>query len=143
MKYFLLAFLQIVIDLFTKSEAKKRVREGECVNIKALLNIYHKKNKGLAYNFISDKPKTALYVSAASTVILVIYLISLVKDGAKSVEKVGVSLLLGGAMGNLIDRFVNGEVTDFIYIKYKKAPIFNYADLSALMGVLVTIVSSF
>ena len=39
------------------------------------------------------------------------------------------SFALGGALGNFIDRIKNKNITDFIYVKYKKAPIFNLADI--------------
>ena len=54
-------------------------------------------------------------------------------------RKTGSALLLGGGIGNLVDRIKNKNVTDFIYVDFKKAPIFNVADIAALFGGILVV----
>ena len=73
----------------------------------------------------------------------IIYFIKLLyKKGSRSL-KLGFSFMLGGALGNLYERIFKNGVTDFIYIKFKKAPIFNVADIFILIGNFIILTVSF
>lgn len=142
MKYFLIALLTAATDLLTKSKIKKKYPVGRKKQIKGKLYFWHIKNKGIAYNKLENEPKKVTVISSAISAVLALYLIYLIKSDASFGEKFGISLFLGGGLGNLIDRIINKEVTDFIYIKAKKAPIFNLADVAALFGGIITVIET-
>jgi signal peptidase II len=52
------------------------------------------------------------------------------------------SFIIGGAIGNYIDRIQNGYVTDFLYIKYRSLPVFNVADVFIFMGAILLLLFS-
>ena len=66
----------------------------------------------------------------------------------KSLDKtsiIGFSLIIGGGIGNIFDRIVYGSVTDFLYLNFEffKTGIFNIADLSVTIGMILILISSF
>jgi len=58
---------------------------------------------------------------------------------------IGFSLIIGGGIGNIFDRIVYGSVTDFLYLNFEffKTGIFNIADLSVTIGMILILISSF
>lgn len=142
MKYFMISLLAAATDLLTKKEIKKRIPVGERRQIFGRLYLWHIKNKGLAYNRLEENQEKVMLASVAGVSVVTACLLYLIHLNAKPSEKIGPALILGGGLGNLIDRILNREVTDFIYIKAGNAPIFNFADVTALFGGVVTIVKS-
>ena len=143
MKYFLLSAVLSIIDLVSKKSVKGKITLGKKKKIKGKLYLWHIKNKGMAYNKFEDSPKKVMMISSAVSAFIACYLAHLVKSGAGLAEKIGVSMVLGGGLGNLIDRIQHKEVTDFIYVDIKKAPIFNLADIFALAGGIITVIGSY
>lgn len=143
MKYILISVLAAAADLLTKEAVKKRVPLGERRHVFGKLYLWHIKNKGLAYNKFEDNQERVVALSTAGVGAVAACLLYLIYANAKPSEKIGPALILGGGLGNLIDRKINKEVTDFIYIKSGNAPIFNFADITAICGGVVTIVKSF
>ncbi|MEA4973227.1 MAG: signal peptidase II [Candidatus Metalachnospira sp.] len=142
MKYIMISLLAAAADLLTKEAVKKKVPVGERRQVCGRLYLWHIKNKGLAYNRLEESQEKVMAASAAGVSVVAACLLYLIHSNAKPMEKIGPALILGGGLGNLIDRIKNKEVTDFIYIKAGNAPIFNFADVSALCGGVVTIVKS-
>lgn len=142
MKYLMISILATVADLLTKERIKNSIPIGERRHIIGRLYLWHIKNKGLAYNRLEDNQEKVMFASAAGVSVVAACLLYLIHLNAKPYEKIGPALILGGGLGNLIDRIKHKEVTDFIYIKAGKAPIFNLADIFALFGGVVTIVKS-
>ena len=83
--------------------------------------------------------RKVLAVSSLAVGAVGAYLFSLIHRNAGALEKTGSALLLGGGIGNLVDRIKNKNVTDFIYVDFKKAPIFNVADIAALFGGILVV----
>ena len=142
MKILLIPIITAAADLFTKKKVREKFRNGEKRHIKGRLYIWHVKNKGIAYNRLQDNRKKVMAVSGGACAAVAAWLFYLMRSGAGFFQKLGAALILGGGMGNLIDRIQNREVTDFIYIDFKKAPIFNVADIAAVLGGIVTVISS-
>lgn len=143
MKYILISILTAAADLLTKEAVKRKVPVGERKRIFGRLYLWHIKNRGLAYNKFEDNQERVVALSSAGVGAVAICLLCLIHAKARPSEKIGPALILGGGLGNLIDRIRNKEVTDFIYIKAGNAPIFNFADIAAVCGGVVTIVKSF
>ena len=99
------------------------------------------KNYGAAFNIFSG---SRLFLSLISIVfsILLIYLM-LRKNNLKSIELYSYSLILGGTVGNGIDRLLKGYVIDFINLNVINFPVFNIADISINIGFILFFYSIF
>ncbi len=142
MKYFLISLLSAAADQLSKSAVKKSLPCGRKKRIWGRLYVWHTKNKGLAYNKFDNDRKKVMAASMTAVTAVAAYLVFLIKSGARAYEKLGPALILGGGIGNLIDRLRDREVTDFIYIDFNKAPIFNTADISAVLGAVITVIGA-
>lgn len=142
MRYFLLSMFMASADLISKEIVKKKIPVGNKKQISGKLYVWHIKNKGMAYNKLENDRKKVLAASALASGVVGTYLFYLIRKGSGAFEKIGSAMILGGGLGNLADRIKNKEVTDFIYLDFKKAPIFNFADISALIGGLIIVTKS-
>ena len=135
-----IALLVFAGDQATKSIVESSIPEREVVPvIPGLFNITHVKNEGAAFGLFADSPapwKTALLivVSAAllATVVSVVWRTRMLHWEAG----VGLSLVLGGALSNLVDRIRMGRVVDFLdfYFKNYHWYTFNLADAAIVAG---------
>ena len=133
--YFLsLSLFIIVIDQFTKYIM--------FYNHKTLINkdfhifrLDFIKNYGAAFNIFSG---SRIFLSIISIIfsIILIYLI-LTKNNSNKLEILSYSFILGGTIGNGIDRLVNGYVIDFINLNIIDFPVFNIADTSINIGFFI------
>ena len=129
----------VFLDQLSKRAIIEWVELHQNISINSWLSITHRKNLGAAWNFLADAggwqrgflSALALAVSAYITW----WLWGLRKERS-SVLSVGLALVLGGAIGNVIDRIVLGHVTDFIevYIMGWAFPAFNVADSAISVG---------
>lgn len=136
----------ILLDQATKALVMKRMSEGESIPIiDDLLSLTFVFNPGAAFGFLSSAseefriPFFFLISFVAMAVVLFIYF-----KGAREnlLLQIGLSMVLGGAAGNLIDRILFKKVIDFIDVYYKQFhwPAFNVADSAITMGVFILIV---
>lgn len=104
-------------------------------------------NKGAAFSFLSQAGGWQRWffitLSTAISIALIVWLKQLRKD--QQVLSVGIALILGGAIGNLIDRSLHGQVIDFIQVYYRDFywPAFNIADSAITLGACLLIVDIF
>lgn len=136
----------ILLDQATKALVIKQMSEGESIPIiDGLLSLTFVFNPGAAFGFLSSAseafrvPFFFLISLVAMGVVLFIYF-----KGAREnlLLQIGLSLVLGGAAGNLIDRILFKKVIDFIDVYYKQFhwPAFNVADSAITIGVCILIV---
>lgn len=110
--------------------------------IQGIFNITHIRNPGAAFGILGEKSKlirlTFLIGASVGAIGLVIFFY--IKSKILP-ARIGLSLVAGGAVGNLIDRILFGEVTDFldVYLGSYHWPAFNIADASITLGVGITI----
>jgi signal peptidase II len=138
--YVVIAFLVFLGDQATKYLVETSIPEREVVSvIPGFFNLTHVKNVGAAFGLFADSPatwKTGLLIVAS--VALLITVVSIVWRNPKlSWEAgVGLSLILGGALSNLLDRIRVGRVVDFLdfYIKSYHWYTFNLADSAIVVG---------
>ena len=144
MIYLIIIVAIFAIDVYTKYRiSKKYFIEEQKEIIKDRLYLWHKKNTGFSFSLLSGRKKIVSYSAFIITFGAIIYFIKLLyKNGSRSL-KLGFSFMLGGALGNLYERIFKNGVTDFIYIKFKKAPIFNVADIFILIGNFIILTVSF
>lgn len=139
-----LSLVAIVLDQWTKSIATATLHYGEANAVFAGLDWTLLHNTGAAFSFLSDAGGWQRYLFTGMamlvSVIFVIWLLRLPKDA--KVLATGIALVLGGAVGNLIDRVTLGYVVDFISVYYKHHyfPAFNIADSAITVGTILLII---
>ncbi len=130
-------------DLLSKEFVKKKFPLNKKIEvIKNKFYIWHIKNKGFAYSSFKESPNGVFLGSLGIFICTVVYFTTLLKDSGMKVLKFGISIIIGGAIGNLFERATKREVTDFLYIKVKNMPIFNIADIFIFLGCFISMMSS-
>ena len=137
--YFIsLSVIIIALDQITKYLLNSSIQS--VINIDFIIfRIDLVKNYGAAFNILSGN---RIFLSLVSIIfsIALIYLISR-KTITKTIDLYSYSFLLGGSIGNGIDRVINGYVIDFIKLNYINFPIFNIADISINIGFILVLYS--
>ena len=116
------------------------------LNIKSLLNknfilfsLENVKNYGAAFNILSGNRLLLASISIIFSLALIYYISK--KNNTRTIELYSYSFILGGTLGNGIDRIIKGYVTDFISLNFINFPVFNIADISINVGFLFFIYS--
>lgn len=132
MRYLLISSLVIIADQITKHLVRVYIKSYEVLNILPFLRIVHIRNEGAAFGLFKGFGNINFIIISIIAIIVVIYL--LFKDKR---DRINLSLILGGATGNLIDRIIYGNVTDFIdlYAGRFHWPAFNIADSALTIGI--------
>ena len=127
----IVAAVVIALDQLTKHTVATGIAPGEEKKFLPLVHLVHVRNTGVAFSIFSGGGTLVLVFTLLALALLVGYF-------ARHPERpwlwVPTGMLVGGAIGNLIDRIANGAVTDFI--KLPHWPAFNVADMSITFGVL-------
>jgi signal peptidase II len=139
--WLLISVLIIVLDLWTKSLATESLTLYRPVELTSWLNMTLAHNYGAAFSFLSDAGgwQRWLFTGLASVVTLVLIVWLLRLPAKEKLTAAALSMIIGGAVGNLIDRIINGYVVDFIDVYYKDWhwPAFNLADSAITGGVIL------
>jgi len=122
----------VVLDQATKALVRGNVALGERDGVFPGVEIVHVRNEGVAFSRFSGGGTIVTVIVAAALVALVAYFVTHLH---KPLVWLPTAMLLGGALGNVIDRVRDGAVTDFI--KLPAWPAFNVADVSITFGVIV------
>ena len=139
--WLLMSVLIIVLDLWTKGLASQSLTLYRPVEVTSWLNMTLAHNYGAAFSFLSDAGgwQRWLFTGLASvvTLVLIVWLFRL--PAKEKLTAAALGLIIGGAVGNLIDRIVNGYVVDFIDVYYNDWhwPAFNLADSAITGGVIL------
>jgi len=129
--------LVVLLDQLTKALAVAFLSENSAVAIPGVLHLTLVRNTGVAFGFMSDHSSLLFSVITVSLVLLFILVAR--SRGASLSEKWALSLILGGAIGNWIDRFRIGAVVDFL--DFRIWPVFNLADTAITVGVGIYLLS--
>lgn len=134
----------VVLDQITKALADTQLVLYEPVPLIPMLNLTLMYNTGAAFSFLSGAGEWArwMFVLLAVVISLVIFRWLRQLEPGENWTAAGLSLILGGAVGNLIDRVSMGYVVDFIDVYYGQWhwPAFNIADSAITVGVVILIV---
>ncbi len=126
-----LAALVVLVDRITKHLVVTGIAVGDEHNFLPAITLVHVRNSGVAFGFFSGGGALVLALTLVALGGLLIYFVC--RPHRRGLW-VPTGLLVGGALGNLIDRVVNGSVTDFI--KLPLWPAFNVSDMAITFGVL-------
>lgn len=136
-----------VADQLTKWAIVEWVPLYDKVPINSFINLTHQKNSGAAFSFLANAGgwQRWFFVALASTVSVVIAVwLWRIRNAGQTVLSAGLALVLGGAIGNLVDRILLGHVTDFIQVWFGSwaFPSFNVADAGISVGAVLLIVDA-
>ncbi len=121
----------LVLDRLTKHLVVTRIAVGDVHKFMPGISLVHVRNDGVAFGFLSGGGAIVLIVTLVALAALVAYFLW---RPERPLLWLPTGMLIGGAVGNLIDRLSSGSVTDFI--KLPLWPAFNLADTSITLGVL-------
>ncbi len=149
MKWLWLSSLMIILDQLTKKIAEAELLLHKPVAIFPSFNFTLMYNKGAAFSFLSEAGGwQRIFFVALSTIISIFLFFWLKQISSDDKQKnnqllqIAIALILGGAIGNLIDRAMTGAVVDFIQLYYSTYyfPAFNIADSAITVGAALLII---
>lgn len=138
-----IAILVIVIDQVTKQAAERALSLHDALPVTSFFNITLAYNRGAAFSFLNNAGgwQRWLFTAISLTVslVLIVWLYRMTKK--ERWLSLAIALILGGAVGNLIDRVWYGHVIDFIQVYYQSwyFPSFNVADSAIFCGTVLLI----
>ena len=134
--------ISLPLDLLTKWIVERNLSYADRIPvIEGFLSLTHVRNPGAAFGLFADgDPQTRLYVFIAVSIAAVLIILSFFRQLAPGdrLSALALGLILGGAVGNLLDRIFRGEVVDFLHFKIWRGyswPDFNLADSFIVVGV--------
>jgi len=147
LKWLWLSLIALVLDQWTKIAVDGSMRLYESIAIIPGFNLTYVHNTGAAFSFLSEAGGWQRWFFAAMALIisavLTVWLYRL--KSHETLLAVALSLVLGGAIGNLIDRLAYGYVIDFLDVYYQSWhwPAFNIADMAISVGVFLMLLENF
>ena len=132
----------IVLDQLTKAMIVAAFRLGDARTVTPFFDIVRAHNRGAAFSFLNDASGwqrwffVALGIAAAAFIVWM-----LARHGGQRMFGWALALILGGAVGNVIDRLVHGHVVDFVQVHWQQHyfPAFNVADSAITIGAMLLI----
>lgn len=135
--YYVLALILFVIDFVTKKMIATKMELAEEISVIGnFFLITSHRNRGAAFGILQEQRTFFIIITSVILIGLITY-IQLMRKTGKPILLTGLALVLGGALGNFIDRVRFGEVVDFFKFNFGDYtfPIFNVADSGIVIGV--------
>ena len=137
---FILIALIVAVDQLFKSLVTCSMFPGhQYYQIGSFFSLTYVRNKGAAFGMFSDQAPLLAFVSGAFIAAIIFHLVF--SKNQRLLTNISLAFLLGGSLGNLIDRFFRGYVVDYIYVT--NTPVFNFADIMINAGVGLLILDLF
>lgn len=134
----LIGLLIVVADQFSKAWIRTNLPEGRSLFETGFFRITHVHNTGAAFGLFPDQSFALAIIALISITAIIVYVFVIYRYfplPRMMLGKVALGLVFGGTLGNLIDRFRFGCVTDFIDFGFW--PAFNIADSAVTVGVII------
>jgi signal peptidase II len=141
--HILIAAIVVLLDRLTKSLVAQRITLHDSIDVvPGLFRLTHVQNQGAAFGLFSDSPsewKVAMLILFSLAALAVVSALLWKNGNALNATAIALSLVFGGALGNLWDRVVSGRVIDFLdfYFGPHHWPAFNIADSAIVIGALL------
>ena len=144
LKFTTIISLIFIIDIYTKNLALENLLLNSPLEINNFFNLTLVFNHGAAFSILSEAGGWQKWLFIIMSIIIVSILVILLKIDNDE-NKIALSLIIGGALGNLFDRITYGYVIDFLEFHYQNFywPIFNFADITISIGIIMLIYSLF
>jgi signal peptidase II len=135
---YLLIIFAFVADRLTKWWAEGYLSENGVTQVNDYLSLYPTYNRGIAFGMFQGVGPLVGWLSLIVVFGLLIYLTRIPRS--MWLLRIGIALIIGGALGNLVDRVIAGEVLDFIQTPIRPG-IFNVADIMINVGVVLSLLA--
>src|SRR5947208_12506500 len=141
--HILIATLIVFLDRLTKTLVAQRITLHDSIDVvPGLFRLTHVQNQGAAFGLFSDSPsewKVAMLILFSLAALAVVSALLWKNGNALNATAIALSLVFGGALGNLWDRVASGKVIDFLdfYFGSHHWPAFNIADSAIVVGALL------
>lgn len=138
--HFSLALIVVLLDRWTKRLVAARIPMFTHIQIiPGFFRLTHTENTGAAFSLFADSPshwKTVLLIAFSMVAMVIVSVLLWKQTRGLTITGIALSLILGGAVGNLWDRLASGRVVDFLlfYVKQYQWPVFNLADSAIVVG---------
>jgi len=146
LKWLWISLWVVVIDQGTKQIAEVQLTPHQAVNLFPYFDWYLSYNTGAAFSLLADAGGWQRWLFTAIAIIISIVIVQWLRNlpGEDRLTALSLSLILGGAIGNLIDRILLGHVIDYIQVWLGSYPFpaFNLADAAISVGAALLILSS-
>ncbi len=131
----------ISFDQWTKELALRFLSNGSIVELTPFCNLVLVFNKGISFGWLNASGILGTWLIIVATTLISFWLIFMIYKCSKKHEMYGYTLVLAGAIGNIIDRFMHKAVVDFIHFHYQSFsfPVFNGADSFITCGAVLII----
>jgi signal peptidase II len=143
-----LSFFVVVLDQTTKALVVGSVKFKSSIQLLPILDIVYLENRGAAFSMLHDAGgwQRWFFIALAVVVSIVLMLwLRKIRSSEQLILAIGLSLVLGGALGNVIDRVWHSYVIDFIYFHWRDwyFPAFNIADSAISVGAGCLLIDAF
>ena len=139
MKPIFYSFLSVVVDQITKAITRNTMNLYDSISIIGnFFRLTYVENPGIAFGINFEGGPIIFTVLASIATVFVAWYLWQSKDSSLF-NQLGLSLILGGAIGNLLDRYMFGRVVDFFHFTFGQYsfPVFNIADICINIGVIL------
>ena len=141
-----IALVMVLLDQASKIMMSQFLLYGQSETITSYFNLVMVYNKGAAFSFLSDQPGWQRYFFTAVSVIASLFILWMLRrNPTQRLFCWSLALILGGAIGNLIDRIAYGHVIDFLdfHVGGWHWPAFNVADSAITVGAILFVLDEF
>jgi signal peptidase II len=141
-----LSFIVVLLDQISKVAMARSFHESESHRITSFFDLTLAYNRGAAFSFLAGESGWQRYIFIALAIVAAIFVLyQLKRNAGKTMFRWALALILGGAIGNLIDRVLAGKVVDFLLFHWENHsfPAFNLADSALTLGVILFILDEF
>jgi len=147
LKWLWIAGLVVILDQVSKMVASQALVLYKPLAIMPMFNLTLLHNTGAAFSFLNDAGGWQRWFFTTIALAVSGYIVYLIKQASQADKRqvIALALILGGALGNVIDRIAYGYVVDFIQVYYDVwyFPAFNLADSAITLGAILFVVDSF
>ncbi len=137
-----IALVVIVLDQFTKTLILQYFHYGDTRFVSSFFNLVRHHNPGAAWSFLADASGWQRWFFIGLGTVAAVFIIWMLRShGGQRLFSWALSLILGGAVGNVIDRLLHGYVVDFLQFHYagRAFPSFNVADSAISLGAVLLV----
>ena len=141
MRKILIFLLLVLFDILSKYIVFNYIDLYQFIKITYFFDITHIHNFGVSFGlFAGTIPALVLVIIGLFVTAFVLYLYI---NSSELLERWGLFIIICGAIGNIVDRFINGYVIDFLYFHFNQYywPAFNFADIYISIGIIMIIVN--
>jgi len=138
--HFFIALIVLLLDRWTKHLVSVHIPLYTHIQIlPGFFRLTHTENTGAAFSLFADSPahwKTGMLIAFSLVALVIVFALLWTNTRPLASAGIALSLILGGALGNLWDRLASGRVVDFLllYVRQYQWPVFNLADSAIVVG---------